>query len=131
MAPGGVLDLPRIRGVRLEGRSRKEVEQDVLTELGKTLGQGLRAEVFVRVVAYGKRYVYLVDAAFDRIEVSPFERARLLHVLAQAGKAIEEVDVNRIRILSMSGAIRTVDMKAGADGGRRPRRTPGSSRATS
>jgi protein involved in polysaccharide export with SLBB domain len=111
VAPGGVLDLPRIRGVRLEGRSRKEVEQDVLVELGKTLGQGLRAEVFVRVVAYGKRYVYLVDAAFDRIEVSPFERARLLHVLAQAGKAIEEVDVNRIRILSMNGSIRTVDMK--------------------
>ena len=111
VAPGGVLDLPRIRGVRLEGRSRKEVEQDVLGELAKSLGQGLRPEVFIRVVAYGRRYVYLVDAAFDRIEVSPFERARLLHVLAQAGKAIDEVDVNRIRILSTSGAMRTVDMK--------------------
>jgi protein involved in polysaccharide export with SLBB domain len=109
VAPGGALSLPKIRGVRLDARSVGEVEADIRGRL-QAAGLGAGAEVFVRVTSYAPRFVYLVGAAYDKVQVSPFSRTLVLHVLAEAGKQMESVDGSRVRVLSAQGQVRSIDV---------------------
>jgi protein involved in polysaccharide export with SLBB domain len=111
VAPGGTLSLPKIRGVRLDARSVAEVEADVRGRL-QTAGLGAGAEVFVRVTSYAPRFVYLVGAAYDKVQVSPFQRTLVLHVLAEVGKQMENVDGSRVRVLSAGGQVHSIDVSA-------------------
>jgi protein involved in polysaccharide export with SLBB domain len=111
VTPGGVVPVPRLRSVRLEGRTSPQVETDVQAIL-RTAGVAAQADVFVRVVDYAPRYVYLVGAAFARISVTPFGQTNLLHVFAQAGEAMKEVDANVVRVAKTDGRVRVVDVRA-------------------
>jgi protein involved in polysaccharide export with SLBB domain len=110
VTPGGVVPVPRLRSVRLEGRTSREVEADVQGSL-RAAGVAAQADVFVRVVEYAPRYVYLVGAAFARIPVTPFGPTSLLHVFAQAGDTMKEVDANAVRVVKSDGRTRTVDVR--------------------
>ena len=107
--PGGTLDLPKVHGVPLDGRTVGEVQRAIAGKLADAK-VATSAEVFVRVVSYAPRYVYIAGAVWDKIEVSPFEPARLLYVLAQAGKALEAADTTRVRVLSPGGTQRMVEV---------------------
>jgi protein involved in polysaccharide export with SLBB domain len=111
VTPGGVVPVPRLRSVRLEGRTSPQVEVDVQAIL-KSAGVAAQADVFVRVVEYSPRYVYLVGAAFARIPVTPFGQTSLLHVFAQAGEAMKDVDANTVRVVKTDGRTRAVDVRA-------------------
>ena len=108
---GGTLELPKVHGVPLEGRTVGDVQRAVAQRLTEAK-VATAPEVFVRVVAYAPRYVFLAGAVWDKIEVSPFEPARLLYVLAQAGRSLEAADTSRVRILSPGGLVRNVDVTA-------------------
>src|SRR5438105_836090 len=109
VGPGGTLDLPKVHGVPLDGRTVGEVQRAITAKLAEAK-VATSAEVFVRVVSYAPRYVYIAGAVWDKIEVSPFEPARLLYVLAQAGKALEAADTTRVRVLSPGGTQRMVEV---------------------
>ena len=111
VGPGGTLDLPKVHGVPLVGRTVGDVQRAISAKLAEAK-VATSAEVFVRVVSYAPRYVYVAGAVWDKIEVSPFEPARLLYVLAQTGKALEAADTSRVRVLSPGGTQRVVDVTA-------------------
>ncbi len=120
VTPGGALPVSRLRAVRLDGKTVGDVERDVAARL-KEAGVAAQAEVFVRVVAHAPRYVYLVGAAYARIPVSAFGPTNVLHVFAQAGEAMRQVDQARVRVLSADGKTRTVDVRSVlAAGGQTP-----------
>jgi polysaccharide export outer membrane protein len=119
VAPAGTLSLPKVRGVRLDGRSVAEVEGEIRGRL-QSAGFGTGAEVFVRVTSYAPRFVYLVGAAYDKVSVSPFSRTLVLHVLAEAGKQMENVDGSRVRVLSAGGATRSIDVASLLSAGTMP-----------
>ena len=107
----GVLNVPGVRDVALAGRTLAEVEGDVSSRL-KTAGVAAKVDVFVRVVSYAPRFVYLVGATYAKLEIPPFGRANLLQVLAQAGDAMKDVDVQALRVVTPgNGSIRLVNFR--------------------
>jgi protein involved in polysaccharide export with SLBB domain len=111
VAPGGRLSVPTVKDVELFGRTIAEVQRDIEERL-RAAGVATSPDVFVRVTAYAPRFVHLVKAVFKTIEISPFGRANLLTVLAQAGDALKDVDVESIAVISLTGPTRTVNFRS-------------------
>jgi protein involved in polysaccharide export with SLBB domain len=111
VAPGGALNLPKLKGVSLEGRAISQVEAEIEARL-RTAGVSDRPEVFVRVTSFAARYVYLVGAVFLRLEVSPFRPTGILQLFAQAGDVMRDVDATRATVMTAGGEARNVDITA-------------------
>ncbi|MCC7137710.1 MAG: polysaccharide biosynthesis/export family protein [Planctomycetes bacterium] len=107
VAPGGRLSVPKVKDVDLVGRTVAEVQRDVEQRLREG-GVAATADVFVRVTAYAPRFVHLVGAVYRKIEISPFQRANLLVVLAEAGEAMKDVDLRSIQVVSPGASSRRV-----------------------
>jgi protein involved in polysaccharide export with SLBB domain len=106
------VNLPKVRGLRLDGRTVSEVEREIAAKLSEAGITG-RADVYVSVIRYAPRYVFLVGAVFERIEVSPSGRANLLQILAQAGERMKDVDLRRVTVIPGAGATpRLLDLGA-------------------
>jgi len=111
VASGGRLSVPRVKDVELFGRTIADVQKDIERRIVDS-GMATAPDVFVRVTAYAPRFVHLVNAVWKKIEISPFGRANLLTVLAEAGEAMKDVDVGSIEIISVStGQHRTVNFR--------------------
>lgn len=107
VAPGGRLSVPKVKDVELVGRTIAEVQRDIESRLSSS-GVAATADVFVRVTAYAPRFVHLVGAVYRKIEISPFQRANLLVVLAEAGEAMKDVDLRSIVVVSPGSSARRV-----------------------
>lgn len=110
VANGGVVDLPKSPGVRLEGRTRTEIRGDVQANL-RTNGVSNQAEVLVNVSKYASRFVFVVGAVNKTIEVSPFARTTILQVFAHCGDAMKDADMRQVRV-SSRGRMRSLDVRA-------------------
>lgn len=110
VANGGVVDLPKSPGVRLEARTRGEIRGDVQTNL-RANGVSNQAEVLVNVTKYAPRYVFVVGSVNKTVEVSPFTRTTILQVFAHCGDTMKDADMRQVRV-SSRGRLRTLDVRA-------------------
>jgi len=110
VANGGVVDLPKSPGVRLEARTRTEIRGDVQANL-RNAGVSNQAEVLVNVTKYAPRFIFVVGAVNKTVEVSPFTRTTILQVFAHCGDAMKDADMRQVRV-SSRGRMRALDVRA-------------------